>query len=66
MLQSFPIPLAGRMVGVAVASDAGLVFTALDARLDDLQGVRFRDVAEARRVAAVVLSRECGGMTVAA
>jgi hypothetical protein len=60
MLQSFPILLAGRMVGFAIAAEAGLVFTALDPRLDDLSGARFRDAAEARRVAALVLARESG------
>lgn len=65
MLPSFPIPLAGRMVGVA-AADAGLVFSALDPRLNDGQGARFRDVSEARRAAVVVLAWECGGMPVAA
>ena len=66
MLPSFPIPLAGRMVGVAAAADAGLVFSALDPRLNDGQGARFRDVSEARRAAVVVVARECGGMPVAA
>ncbi|MBY0332249.1 MAG: hypothetical protein K2X49_16450 [Acetobacteraceae bacterium] len=42
------------MVGVAAATDAGLVFSALDPRLDDGQGARFRDVSEARRAAVVV------------
>ncbi len=66
MPQSFPVSLSGRMVGFAIACDAGLVFTALDPRLEDLSGTRFRDAAELRRVAAAVMVRECGGMPAAA
>ncbi len=62
MIQSFPITLAGRILGVAVAAEAtGLTFMALDPRLDDLHGARFPSLAEARRVAALVLDRETGG-----
>jgi hypothetical protein len=66
MMPSFPILLAGRMVGFAIACDAGLVFTALDPRLDDLSGARFRDAGHVRRVVAAVMARECGGMPAAA
>ncbi len=66
MTAAFPIQIAGRMVGFVVACEAGLVFTALDPRLDDLSGARFPNAAEARRVAAVVLARECGGLPAAA
>jgi hypothetical protein len=61
-----PILLAGRMVGFAVAAEAGLVFTALDPRLEDLSGARFPSAAEARRVAALVLAREIGAVPAAA
>lgn len=66
MMPSYPVLLAGRMVGFAIGCDAGLVFTALDPRLEDLSGARFRDAAEVRRVAAAVMARECGGVPAAA
>ena len=65
-MASYPILLGNRIVGVAIACDAGLVFTAMDPRLDDLSGARFPDAAEARRVAALVLARESGGLRAAA
>ncbi len=60
MIQSFPIALSGRIVGIAVAADSGLTFMTLDPRLDDLHGARFPSEGEARRVAALVLARETG------
>lgn len=66
MMPSFPLLICGRMVGFAIACDAGLVFTAVDPRLDDLSGTHFRDAAHLRRVAAAVMARECGGVPAAA
>jgi hypothetical protein len=66
MTQPVPILLCGRIVGCAVPVDHGMVFTALDPRLDDLTGARVTTAAEALRVAAVVLSRACGGLPTAA
>jgi hypothetical protein len=60
MIQSFPVTLAGRIVGIAVAAERGLTFMTLDPRLDDLHGARFPSEGEARRVAALVLARETG------
>ena len=65
-MPSYPILLAGSIVGAAIACDAGLIFTALDPRLDDLSGARFPNAAEARRVGALVLARESGGLPAAA
>ena len=63
MIQSFPITLHGQVVGIAIAAEAGVHLMALDPRIDDLSGARFPSLAEARRVAAVVLARETGAPT---
>jgi len=57
MIASRPIDVSGRFVGVAVSHTNGWRFRAIDPVVDDLDGATFTSVAEAARVAKLVLSR---------
>jgi hypothetical protein len=57
MLQSRPIEIEGRFVGVAVANERHWHFVATDPVLEDLHGATFPTPAEATRVARLVLAR---------
>ena len=60
MRGSRPISVEGRFVGVAVAREADWLFLATDPALEDLEGAAFPDLAEAARVARVVMLRGRG------
>lgn len=60
MVLSRPITENGHMLGVATTGDQGWLFTALDPRVEDLHGAQFRTVAEAERIALLVLARGRG------
>jgi len=57
MIQSRPIDLNGRFVGVAVNASTDWHFVAIDPVLDDLDGARFASPEEMTRVAQAVLTR---------
>jgi len=58
MHRSQPIAIDGRFLGVAVAEAAAWRFIATDPLVEDIDGATFPDVAEATRVARLVLRRE--------
>ncbi len=60
MRQSRPITEAGRLIGVAANDDREWFLIAIDPRLEDLHGARFRDLPEAERMARRVYAREIG------
>ncbi|WP_237216995.1 hypothetical protein [Falsiroseomonas oryziterrae] len=60
MIQSRPIEIEGRFVGVAVNASADWHFVAMDPVLEDLDGVHFPDPQEMARVARLVLARARG------
>ncbi|MBR0651793.1 hypothetical protein GXW78_19140 [Roseomonas terrae] len=60
MIHSCTITENGRLLGVATTADHGWMFTAIDPRVEDLHGSRFRSTAEAERVALLVLDRGRG------
>ena len=57
MILSRPITENGHILGVATTAERGWLFTAVDPRVEDLQGTCFRTPAEAERVALLVLAR---------
>ncbi|MGG5821121.1 hypothetical protein [Falsiroseomonas sp. HW251] len=57
MIQSRPIEIDGRFVGVAVNASADWHFVAVDPLLDDLDGVHFPSPEEMARVARQALNR---------
>jgi hypothetical protein len=57
MIQSRPLELNGRFVGVAVNAATDWHFVAVDPLLDDLDGARFPNPEEMVRVARLVLDR---------
>ena len=57
MINSRPIDVAGRFVGVAVSHATGWRFRAVDPVVDDLDGATFPSPAEAARVARLVAAR---------
>ena len=57
MLQSRPITNAGQLLGAAVFDATGWLFIAVDPRMEELDHVRFRDAAQAERVARDLLVR---------
>ncbi|MGG5890908.1 hypothetical protein ACLF3G_27875 [Falsiroseomonas sp. HC035] len=61
MIQSRPIEIDGRFVGVAVHSAKDWHLVAVDPALEDLHGTRFPSPADAERVARLVLRRARGG-----
>ena len=63
MLQSRPIEIEGRFVGVAVANERHWHFVATDPVLEDLHGATFPTPAEAARVARLVLARSGAALT---
>lgn len=60
MIQSRPIDIDGRFVGIAVNAAADWHFVAVDPQLDDLHGAHFASPDEAARVARLVLQRSRG------
>lgn len=60
MIQSRPIDVDGRFVGVAVNTASSWHFVAIDPVLDDLHGAHFASTEEAARVARLVLQRARG------
>jgi hypothetical protein len=58
MIQSRPIEIDGRFVGVAVRSSSAWHFVAVDPVLEDLHGMSFPSVEEAGRIARLVRLRE--------
>lgn len=60
MVQSRPVDVDGRFVGVAVNASASWHFVAIDPVLDDLHGASFASAEEAARVARLVLQRARG------
>jgi hypothetical protein len=57
MIQSRPIELDGRFVGVAVNASTDWHFVAVDPLLDDLHGAHFPSPEEMARVARQLLNR---------
>lgn len=57
MIQSRPVEVDGRFVGVAVNASHDWHFVAVDPVLDDLHGARFATAEEAARIARLVLQR---------
>lgn len=57
MIQSRPIDLNGRFVGVAVNASNDWHFVAVDPVFDDLDGARFASPEEMTRVAQAILTR---------
>lgn len=57
MIESHPIDIDGRFVGVAVNSSLSWHFVAVDPVLDDLHGTHFTSAEEVARVARLVLAR---------
>ncbi|MGX9964795.1 hypothetical protein ACVFYP_15810 [Roseomonas sp. F4] len=60
MIESRPIEIDGRFVAVAVHSATNWHIVAVDPALEDLDGSRFASVADATRVARLVLQRARG------
>jgi hypothetical protein len=60
MIQSRPIEIEGRFVGVAVNASAAWHFVAMDPVLEDLDGAHFPNPQEMARVARAVLARATG------
>lgn len=60
MIQSRPIDIDGRVVGVAVNASSDWHFVSADPRLDDIHGSRFANPDEMTRVARLVLQRSSG------
>ena len=64
MINSRPLDIDGRFVGVAVFSPQAQAslwrFLAVDPLVDDLDGATFASPAEAQRVAGLVLARNRG------
>lgn len=61
MIQSRPIDIDGRFVGVAVNASADWHFVSVDPQLEDIHGAHFASPEEAARVARLVLQRGRGG-----
>ncbi|WP_203076607.1 hypothetical protein [Falsiroseomonas ponticola] len=57
MIESRPIDIDGRFVGVAVNASLSWHFVAIDPVLDDLHGTHFASAEEVARVARLVLAR---------
>ncbi|MCQ4159561.1 hypothetical protein NON00_06440 [Roseomonas sp. GC11] len=57
MIASRPVDIGGRFVGVAVSSQSGWFFKAIDPVVDDIDGASFTSPAEAARVARLVVER---------
>ncbi|MBY0338459.1 MAG: hypothetical protein K2X11_17730 [Acetobacteraceae bacterium] len=57
MRQSIPLVDSGTLVGVATKGDCGWYLIALDARLEELDRVNFRDAAAAERAVRAVLDQ---------
>jgi hypothetical protein len=60
MIQSRPIDVDGRFVGVAVNASAQWHFVAVDPRVEDLHGALFATPEEVARVARLALLRSTG------
>lgn len=60
MIQSRPIEIDGRFVGIAVNASANWHFVAMDPVLEDLDGAHFPNPQEMTRVARTVLARARG------
>jgi hypothetical protein len=63
MVQSRPVLLDGRLVGLAVHAGPDWHFVAAEPVLDDLHGAHFPSAEEAARVARLVLDRARGAST---
>jgi hypothetical protein len=57
MIQSRPIDIDGRFVGVAVNASANWHFVAVDPLVEDLHGARFASPEDVARVARLLLQR---------
>lgn len=57
MIESRPVDIDGRFVGIAVNASADWHFVSVDPRLDDIHGVHFASPEEVTRVARLVLQR---------
>ncbi len=57
MIQSRPVEVDGRFVGVAVRASAQWHFVALDPQVEDLHGACFGSPAEAAALARQVIAR---------
>jgi hypothetical protein len=57
MIQSHPIVVEGRVLGAVVSHQSGWHFIAADPAVVDLHGQLFQSLAEATRVAGLVLAR---------
>lgn len=57
MIQSRPVEVDGRFVGVAVQASAQWHFVALDPALEDLHGACFASPAEVAEMARLVAAR---------
>ena len=57
MLASHPIEVQGRFLGVAVTHAQAWRFVAVHPSVEDIDGATFPSLAEARRVAELVLHR---------
>jgi hypothetical protein len=60
MIQSRPLEVEGRFVGVAVGGVQSWHVVAIDPVLEDLHGATFPDATEALRVARLVVARARG------
>lgn len=60
MRQSRPITEAGHLIGVAAHDDREWFLIAIDPRIEDLHGARFRDALDAERMARRIYARETG------
>ncbi len=63
MIQSRPIDIDGRFVGVAVNASINWHFVAVDPLVEDLHGARFPSAEELARVARLVLQRSRGAQS---
>lgn len=57
MIETRPVIVEGRVLGVVVTNQAGWYFIAADPLVGDLHGQIFPDPDEARRIAGLVLAR---------
>lgn len=60
MRQSRPITESGHLIGVAASDDREWFVIAIDPRIEDLHGARFRDAQDAERMARRIYARETG------